>query len=53
MHTNELTHITMPRHHLANAISNPVPRDIDLTRKPVQTGLSREALRKIVVDLIG
>jgi hypothetical protein len=53
MYTNQLTETAMPRHRLhLNFKSNSAPR-INLPRKPAPIGLSREELRKIVVDLIG
>ncbi len=53
MYTNELTETPMPRHLFINALANTTPRRINLPRKPAPIGLSREDLRKIVVDLIG
>jgi hypothetical protein len=57
MYTTETTLTAMPSHHFFNFKSNPLnaglgPR-INLPRKPASIGLSREELRKIVVDLIG
>jgi hypothetical protein len=52
MYTLETTQTTMPRHQFINLKSNTTPR-INLPRKPAPIGLSREELRKIVVDLIG
>jgi len=54
MYTTQMTQTTMPRHQFINAISTATLRTINnLPRKPAPIGLSREELRKIVVDLIG
>jgi hypothetical protein len=52
MYTTQMTQTTMPVHQFFNHKSNTTPR-INLPRKPAPIGLSREELRKIVVDLIG
>ena len=57
MYTLETTQTAMPQHQFFNLKSTPLnanlgPR-INLPRKPAPIGLSREELRKIVVDLIG
>jgi hypothetical protein len=53
MTQTQMTQTTMPRHQFINAIANSTLRSINLPRKPAPIGLSREELRKIVVDLIG
>ncbi len=57
MYTLETTQTTMPRHQFFNLKSNSLNADlgprINLPRKPAPIGLSREALRKIVVALLG
>ena len=52
MYTNQETQTVMPRHQFINLNLNLTPR-IDPPRKPAPNGLSREEIRKIVVDLIG
>ena len=52
MYTLETTQTTMPMHQFFNLRTTTAPR-INLPRKPAPIGLSREELRKIVVDLIG
>ncbi len=52
MYTTQTTQTAMPRHQFINLKSNSATR-VNLPRKPAPIGLSREELRKIVVDLIG
>ncbi len=52
MYTLETTQTAMPAHRFFNLKPTTPPR-INLPRKPAPIGLSREELRKIVVDLIG
>jgi hypothetical protein len=52
MYTLETTQTAMPSHRFINLKTNTTQR-INLPRKPTPIGLSREELRKIVVDLIG